>query len=81
VVQGIVKALGNPIVSSSLHDTEDELMDYFNDPYLIYEKYKDKVDAVVNGGYGNLQASTVIDVSAGQFEIIRQGLGETEHLW
>jgi tRNA threonylcarbamoyl adenosine modification protein (Sua5/YciO/YrdC/YwlC family) len=81
IVQEIVKALGNPIVSSSVHDKDDEMVDYFADPDLIYENFKDKVDLVVNGGFGNLEASTVIDVSTGDFTVIRQGLGEVEHLW
>lgn len=81
IVQSIVKELGNPIVSSSVHDDGDELMDYFSDPEMIYEKFKDSVDAVINGGFGNLQASTVIDATKGDFEVIREGLGETAHLW
>lgn len=81
IVQEIVKTLGNPIVSSSLHDADDEMLDYYADPELIYEKYNDKVDLVVNGGYGNIQASTVIDVSKGEFEVVREGLGSIEHLW
>lgn len=81
IVQAVVKTLGNPIVSSSVHDDGDELIDYFSDPELIYEKYKDKVDLVINGGYGNIQASTVIDCSGGDFTVIREGLGEVEHLW
>lgn len=81
IVQGIVKALGNPVVSSSVHDTEDELMDYFTDPEMIGEKFKGIVDAVVNGGFGNLQASTVIDATGGAFEVIREGLGDTSGLW
>lgn len=81
IVQSIVQSLGNPIVSSSLHDSDDEMMDYYADPDLIYEKYKDKVDAVVNGGYGNLQASTVIDATNGDFVVVREGLGEVTNLW
>lgn len=81
IVQEIVKALGNPIVSSSLHDADDELVDYFADPDLIYEKYNEKVDLIVNGGYGNIQASTVIDMTKGEYLVVRQGLGEVEHLW
>jgi tRNA threonylcarbamoyl adenosine modification protein (Sua5/YciO/YrdC/YwlC family) len=81
IVQDIIKALGNPIVSSSLHDADDELMDYYADPDLIYEKYADKVDLVVNGGYGNIQASTVIDMTKGEYLVVRKGLGEIENLW
>lgn len=81
IVQEIVKALGNPIVSSSLHDRDDELMDYYADPELIYEKFADKVDLVVNGGYGNIEASTVIDMTKGEYLVVRQGLGEVDNLW
>jgi tRNA threonylcarbamoyl adenosine modification protein (Sua5/YciO/YrdC/YwlC family) len=81
VVREIVKELGNPIVSSSVHDSADELTDYYSDPDLIYENYSEKVDAVVNGGFGNLQASTVIDASTGVFEVIREGMGDTSGLW
>ncbi len=81
IVQEIVKALGNPIVSSSLHDADDEMLDYYADPELIYEKYQDKVDLIVNGGYGNIQASTVIDMTKGEYLVVRKGLGEVENLW
>ncbi|HET6992279.1 MAG TPA: L-threonylcarbamoyladenylate synthase [Bacteroidia bacterium] len=81
IVQEIIKALGNPIVSSSLHDADDEMLDYYADPELIYEKYKDKVDLIVNGGYGNIEASTVIDMTKEEYLVVRKGLGEVENLW
>ncbi|MBL0329401.1 MAG: threonylcarbamoyl-AMP synthase [Bacteroidetes bacterium] len=73
----IVKQLGNPIMSTSVHD-DDEIVEYTTDPELIHEKYKDIVDIVIAGGYGNNEASTVVDCSEGEFEIIRQGLGVLE---
>jgi tRNA threonylcarbamoyl adenosine modification protein (Sua5/YciO/YrdC/YwlC family) len=81
IVQEIVKALGNPIVSTSVHDLSDEMLDYYADPDKLAENYRDKVDIVINGGYSNIQASTVVDCTEGNFEVIRQGLGEVEHLW
>ncbi len=81
IVSEIVKELGNPIVSSSAHQDEEELMDFMSDPDLIYEKYKDKVDLVVNGGYPNMQTSTVIDATGGAFSVVREGLGPTDNLW
>lgn len=81
IVSEIIKELGNPIVSSSAHSNEEELMDYISDPATIYEHFKDKVDLVINGGYPNMQTSTIIDATSGQFEVIRQGLGETDNLW
>ena len=72
ICRGIIKELGNPIMNSSLHD-EDEILEYLNDPEEIYKKYHKLVDIVVDGGIGNLVASTVVDCSAGEINIIRQG--------
>ncbi|PLX14221.1 MAG: threonylcarbamoyl-AMP synthase [Marinilabiliales bacterium] len=71
----IVNKLGHPIMTTSLHD-EDEILDYMTDPELIHEKYQHLVDHVINGGYGNNEASTVVDCTGDNFEIIRQGIGE-----
>ena len=73
----IVKQLGNPIMSTSVHD-DDELIEYTTDPDAIYEKYKDKVDMVIAGGYGNNEPSTVVDCTTDNYEILRQGLGVLE---
>lgn len=72
----LVKALGNPIATTSLHDHEDEILDYFNDPYEIYERYGDKIELIIDGGYGKLEASTIVDCTSGEPEIIRQGIAE-----
>ena len=74
----VVKQLGNPIMSTSVHD-DDEIIEYTTDPELIYEKYKDKVDIVIAGGYGNNEASTVVDCSDGDFTVLRQGMGILEN--
>lgn len=76
IIRAVVKELGNPIVSSSVHDDDDDMMEYYSDPEMIYEKYKQKVDLVINGGFGNLQASTVIDCVGGECTVIREGLGD-----
>lgn len=73
----IVKQLGNPIMTTSVHD-DDDIIDYTTDPELIHEKYKNIVDIVIAGGYGNNEASTVVDCSNGDFEILRQGMGVLE---
>ncbi len=74
IITSIVKELGNPILSTSIHD-DDDVLEYTTDPELIYEKYKKQVDAVIDGGYGDNQASTVVDCTSSEFEIIRQGKG------
>jgi tRNA threonylcarbamoyl adenosine modification protein (Sua5/YciO/YrdC/YwlC family) len=77
ICREIVKHLGNPIMSTSVHD-EDEIIEYTTDPEMIHEKYKDIVDIVIAGGYGNVEASTVVDCSEGDFTILRQGIGQLE---
>ncbi len=73
----IVRQLGNPIVSTSIHD-DDEIIEYTTDPELILEKWDRRVDLVVDGGYGGNEASTVIDFSEGEPIVIREGKGSLE---
>ena len=73
----IVKSLGNPIVSTSIHD-DDEILEYSTDPELIYEKWNSKVDLVIDGGYGDNQPSTVIEVNGTEVSVIREGKGSID---
>jgi len=75
----LVKEFGQPILTTSIRD-EDDVIEYSTDPELIYEKYKDLVDIVIDGGYGNNVASTVIDCSGEQIEVLREGLGEISEI-
>jgi len=76
ICKAIVEALGNPLISTSLHDTSDDILEYFSDPEVIHRQYGDVVDMVVDGGFGNIYPSTIIDCSTGNFEIVREGLGD-----
>ena len=73
IVRAIVSELGRPLLSSSVHDDQDEVTEYITDPELIHERYGNVVDAVIDGGYGDNQPSTVVDCTTDEFEIIRQG--------
>jgi tRNA threonylcarbamoyl adenosine modification protein (Sua5/YciO/YrdC/YwlC family) len=77
IVLELVKELGRPIITTSIHDP-DEIIDYTTDPELIHEKYNDFVDAVLDGGFGNNEASTIVDCTGDEIEIVRQGLGILE---
>ncbi|WP_431166976.1 L-threonylcarbamoyladenylate synthase [Tenacibaculum halocynthiae] len=79
IARAIVEALGNPIVSTSIHD-EDEIIEYTTDPELIFEKWQSIVDVVVDGGYGDNYASTVIDLTDDYPEVIREGKGSLDIL-
>ena len=76
----LVRLLGNPIVTTSIHD-EDDIIEYSTDPELIHEKFENIVDCVIDGGFGNQTASTIVDCSSGEIEVIRQGLGNIENLY
>lgn len=73
----IVKQLGNPIISTSIRD-DDEVLEYTTDPELILEKWGDLVDLVIDGGYGDNEASTIIDLSDGEPIVIREGKGDLD---
>lgn len=78
IVKALVEELGNPIVSTSIHD-EDDVLEYTTDPELIYEKWDNLVDIVIDGGYGGNVGSTIIDVSTGGLpEVIREGKGSLD---
>jgi tRNA threonylcarbamoyl adenosine modification protein (Sua5/YciO/YrdC/YwlC family) len=75
IVLQIVKLLGNPIVSTSIYD-EDEVLEYSTDPELIFEKWQNRVEMVIDGGYGDNHPSTIIDLSEAEPVIIREGKGD-----
>lgn len=77
IVRQLAKELGNPIISTSIYD-EDELIEYTTDPELIYEKWGDQVDLVLNGGYGGNIPSTIVDLSQEEPEIVRYGKGDPD---
>ena len=79
IARAIVAALGNPIISTSIHD-EDELLEYTTDPELIFEKWQSKVDIVIDGGFGDNHASTVIDLTDDFPLVIREGKGSLDIL-
>ncbi len=75
IAQVLVRQLGNPIVSTSIHD-EDDVIEYTTDPELIYEKWDNLVDVVIDGGYGGNIASTVVDLTTSEPTLIRKGKGD-----
>jgi tRNA threonylcarbamoyl adenosine modification protein (Sua5/YciO/YrdC/YwlC family) len=74
----LVRELGRPIMTTSIHDP-DEIIEYTTDPELIYEKYRDFADVVVDGGYGHNEASTIVDCTGDEPVILREGLGQLEY--
>lgn len=75
IIMDIVLELGRPIVTTSVRDGDDEI-EYFTDPELIHEKFRDFADLVVDGGIGGIEPSTIVDCTEGEPVVIRQGLGE-----
>lgn len=77
IVREIVRKLGHPILTSSLKE-EDDILEYSTDPEMIHDEYKDLVDLVIDGGYGGVIPSTIIDCTGSEPELVREGLGEIE---
>ena len=74
IIREIVQGLGNPIMSTSIHD-EDEIIEYSTDPELIHEKFQDIADLVIDGGYGDNIPSTIVDCTEDIPVVVRQGKG------
>ncbi len=79
IARELVRMLGNPIISTSVYDN-DEIIEYTADPELIHENYQQLVDIVIDGGNGGNQASTVIDCTGEEMEVVREGKGRLEDL-
>ncbi|MEN8201384.1 MAG: L-threonylcarbamoyladenylate synthase [Bacteroidota bacterium] len=77
IILEIIRQLGHPILTTSLKK-DDRILEYPTDPELIFEEYRDLVDVVIDGGYGGIVPSTVLDCSGDEPEVIREGLGEVE---
>jgi tRNA threonylcarbamoyl adenosine modification protein (Sua5/YciO/YrdC/YwlC family) len=77
IILEMVKLLGNPIVSTSIRD-EDDVIEYTTDPELIFEKWQNLVDIVIDGGYGENIGSTIIDLSEYEPVVIREGKGDLD---
>lgn len=75
----LVEICGAPLVTTSIHD-EDQLIEYTTDPELIHERYKKEVDLVIHGGFGHNIASTVIDCTGSEPQLVREGLGTVQVL-
>ena len=74
IVAAIVEELGNPLLTTSIH-FDDEMIEYSTDPELIHEKYAEAVDIVIDGGYGGIEFSTIVNCTGNEPEIVRYGMG------
>jgi len=77
ILSEIIKELGHPLMSTSVHD-DDEILEYTTDPELIHERYENQVDLVIDGGYGDNTPSTIIDCTGEEIMMVREGKGEIE---
>jgi tRNA threonylcarbamoyl adenosine modification protein (Sua5/YciO/YrdC/YwlC family) len=76
ITRQIVHELDHPIITTSIKDDDDDFMEYPTDPEIIFERFQHQVDMVIDGGFGGLVPSTVINATTDNFEIIREGAGE-----
>ena len=79
IIRLLIEELGNPILSTSIKN-EDEILEYTTDPEEIYERYKNFVDVIIDGGFGGNEASTILDCTTNEIEVVREGKGSIEEL-
>ena len=74
IITNIVRELGCPIITTSILD-EDEISGFMTDPEDINDAYSDKVDIIIDGGYGDKEESTVVDCTDNEIVVLREGKG------
>ena len=79
IILELVRQLGNPIVSTSIRD-DDDVIEYTTDPELIFEKWQNLVDVVIDGGYGDNIGPTIVDLSDYEPVVVREGKGSLDIL-
>lgn len=79
IILMLVKELGNPILSTSIKN-DDEVLEYTTDPDEIYERYKNYADVIIDGGFGGNEASTILDCTGNEVEVVRVGKGRVDEL-
>ncbi|MEX0811388.1 MAG: L-threonylcarbamoyladenylate synthase [Chitinophagales bacterium] len=75
IARALVLALGSPLIATSVHHEDDDILDYITEPEDIYEKYKNQVDIMLDGGIGDNTASTIIDATNSEPFVVREGKG------
>ncbi len=78
IPRAIVTALGHPIITTSIH--EDDVRNYATDPEEIRASFDKVVDVIIDGGYGQLIPSTIIDCTEGEPKVVREGAGSLDGL-
>ncbi|MBK9637230.1 MAG: threonylcarbamoyl-AMP synthase [Bacteroidetes bacterium] len=79
IIMALIDGLGRPLISTSLHDV-DEIVEYPSDPEMIAEQWESMVDVVVDGDFGHIVASTIIDCTSGEAVLLREGAGSSDIL-
>ncbi len=82
ILQALLEELDGPILTTSLklpvEEDDADAVSYMTDPFLIEETFQHQADILIDGGYGEDQPSTVVDLSGDEVEILRQGVGVLE---
>lgn len=78
IARAVVEELGSPIIVTSVHHEDDDILDYLTDPQDIYNKYQNQIDVMIDGGNGGNTASTIIDATGEEPVLIREGKGLEE---
>lgn len=79
IIHLLIEELGNPILSTSIKN-DDEILEYTTDPEEIYERYKNLVDVIIDGGFGGNEASTILDCTTSEIEVVREGKGSIDEI-
>ncbi len=74
IALALLEQLGEPLMSVSLIMPGDELP--MSDPYEMRQILEHHVDLIIDGGFGGLEASTVVSLADDSPQVLRVGCGD-----
>ena len=74
ILLALLEELGEPLIGTTLQLPDDEHM--LSDPDEVRERLDKQIDLVIDGGAGTLEATTIVDLTGPEPELLRQGRGD-----
>jgi len=74
ILLGLLEELGEPLIGTTLQLPGDDHM--LSDPDEVRERLGKQIDLIIDGGAGTLEATTIVDLTGPEPELLREGRGD-----
>jgi len=74
ITLALLEELGEPLIGTTLQLPGDDHM--LSDPDEVRERLEKQIELIIDGGAGMLEATTIIDLTGPEPELVREGRGD-----